>query len=215
MYADSNVLFFSYRSHLLDEIRVVFPNLLCREYPAVRERLAKDLPGPCPLLVRARHIEFSGGRSPDFRSAAAPDAVAHMSIRRVVDSGLPQVAQIVLVLFNLLIPARQIERNLRHVMNTGAPDVPNRDAGIRITLLNLEEAFGSAQVRCGCDAHVFHTNLVEKEQIVVGGVGGELPAELDSRRVLMDGGLARCPGGEQSRRSERTAQNYLSEFSAL
>src|SRR2546422_5410004 len=148
MDADPYALLFSYRSHPLDEIRVVFPNLLWREYPAVREWLVKELSDPRPLLVRARHIEFSCGRPPDFRSTAAPDAVAHVSIRRVVDSGLPPVSEIVLVLFNFLIPAREIQGDFRHVMNVGVPDVPNRDAGIRITLLNLEEAFGGAQIRC-------------------------------------------------------------------
>ena len=80
-------------------------------------------------------------------AAAAPDAVAHVRVGGVVDAGLAQVAKILLVLLDLLVAPGQVQRDLRHVVHAGVADVPHRDAGVGIALLDLQEAFGGAQVR--------------------------------------------------------------------
>ena len=121
-------------------------------------------------------------------AAAAPDAVAHVRVGGVVDAGLAQVAQVLLVLLDLLVAPGQIERHLRHVVDAGVADVPHRDAGIRVALLDLQEAFGGAQVGRGGHAHVFSADLLEKKQLVVGGLGRSLRAQLDARGTLMHGG---------------------------
>jgi hypothetical protein len=65
----------------------------------------------------------------------------------VVNPGLAQVAQVLLVLLDLLIAPGQVQRHLRHVVDAGVADVPHGDAGVGVALLDLLEAFGGAQIR--------------------------------------------------------------------
>src|SRR5262249_35389428 len=144
-----------------------------------------------------------------------PDTVAHVRIRRVVDSSLPQVPEVRLVLFDLSIPAMQIQGHFRHVMNSRVSDVPNRDAGVRITLSDLEKPFSRTEIGCRRNADVLHADLLEKKKVIVGGLCRELPAELDSRRVLTEVGERLGVRHGPSRGSERTAENPLTESSPL
>src|ERR1700691_5486979 len=113
---DADAVFFSDWRNLLDEVGVVLPDLFFRKHAAVGERLIELLISPNAHLIGAGHIKFSGGGAADGGSAAAPNAVAHVSIGGVVDAGLAQVANVLLVFLDLLIAAGQIEGDLRHVV---------------------------------------------------------------------------------------------------
>src|SRR4051794_9699705 len=99
MNPDANAHFLRYRRHLLDEMRVVLPDLFLREDPAMRQRLTPLLAIPDPDLVRAAQIEFACRRAPDLSTAAVPDAVAHMRVRGVVNPRRAKIAQVLLVFF--------------------------------------------------------------------------------------------------------------------
>src|ERR1700691_3957976 len=114
--SDADAVFFSDWRNLLDEVGVVLPDLFFRKHAAVGERLIELLISPNAHLIGAGHIKFSGGGAADGGSAAAPNAVAHVSIGGVVDAGLAQVANVLLVFLDLLIAAGQIEGDLRHVV---------------------------------------------------------------------------------------------------
>src|SRR5262249_711980 len=88
-------------------------------------------------------------------------------------------AQILLILLDLLIASRQVERDLRHVVDAGVPDVVDRNAGISIALLDLPEAVGRTEVGSGADTDVFGAELLQEQQVGVGGLGGGPGAELD------------------------------------
>ena len=64
----------------------------------------------------------------------------------------------------------QIERDLRHVVHAGVADVPDRDAGIRIALLDLQKAFRGAQVGSRTDADVLRAHLMPERELLVRGV---------------------------------------------
>src|SRR6202041_2181357 len=89
------------RRHLPDEIRVVRPDLFPGEFAAVGERLLENRAVPDALFIRTRHVELAALGAANRRPSAAPDSIAHMSIRGIVDSGLAQVAEILFVLFDL------------------------------------------------------------------------------------------------------------------
>ena len=82
--------------------------------------------------------------------------------------GLAEVAEVLLVLLDLLVAAGQVERDLRHVVDAGVADVPDRDAGVGVALLDLHEALGRAQFRRRADAHVLGAELLEEQQLLVG-----------------------------------------------
>ena len=129
-------------------------------------------------------IELARRRAANRGAAAAPDAVAHVGVGGVVDPGLAQVAEVLLVLLDLLVAAGQVQRDLRHVVHAGVADVPDRDAGVGVALLDLQEAFGGAQVGGGADADVLGADLLEEQELLVGGLGGRLRAQLDRRPPL-------------------------------
>src|SRR5262249_55200346 len=92
MDADSGTLLFGGRNHLLDEVGVVFPQLLLREAAAMRQRSFEYLVGPVSLrgLLTERARRCSATRSFPLR---APDTVAHVSVGRVVDARFAEVTQ--------------------------------------------------------------------------------------------------------------------------
>jgi hypothetical protein len=92
-----------------------------------------------------------------------------------------------LVFLNLLVAAGQVEGDLRHVMHAGVADVPYRDAGVRIALLDLQKAFRGPQVGCGTHADVLGANLLEERELIIGGFGRALRAEFDARCILVHG----------------------------
>ncbi len=160
------------RGDLLDEIGVVLPDLFLRVRAAVGERLLPGLAVPESLPVRARQVEFPGIRTPDRRVAAAPDPIAHMSVRRIVNPRLSQVAKVLLVLLDLRVPPGEVQRDFRHVVHGRVADVPHGDARVRIALLDPHEAFGGTQIARRPDAHVLGADLLEEEQLLVRRRGG-------------------------------------------
>jgi hypothetical protein len=106
----------------------------------------------------------------------------------VVNPRLAEIANVLLVFLDLLVAARQIERHFGHIVYAGVADVPYRNTGVGISLLDLQEALGRAQVGGRADADVVHADLLQVEQIVIGGFGSGLRAELDSRLHRMHGG---------------------------
>ncbi len=96
-----------------DEVGEVLPDFVGRKPPSVRKRLIKLLVAPRAHLVGAGHVELAPGRAANLGAAAAPDAVAHVRVGGVVDSRLAQVAQVLLVLFDLRRRGRAGSASLR------------------------------------------------------------------------------------------------------
>src|SRR5437667_9052457 len=100
MDSDPNAQFFRKRHDLLDEIRVVLPQLFLREPAAMSERAGKDFAAPMALWVFV-HVEGARQCAVARRLAlAAPDAIAHVRVSRVGIPGFGEVAQIALVLLD-------------------------------------------------------------------------------------------------------------------
>src|ERR1035438_2580283 len=77
--------------------------------------------------------------------------------------------------------------------------------------LMSQEALCRAHIRRRADAHIFGTDLFQKQQLLIGWSGARLGAQLDSGRIRMHSGpgfLRResCP--------ERATQHHLAEISA-
>src|SRR5580698_9169503 len=172
--SNADTVLFRYWCNLFDEVGVVLPNLILGKHAPVGKRLIELLISPNTHLVGTCHIKLSGGGAADGGSAATPDAVAHVGVGGVVDAGVAKVTNVLLVLLDLLVAAGQIERDLRHVVHAGVADVPDRDACIRIALLDLQEAFRGPQVWGGSHTDIFSTHLFEKKQIIVAGRGCRL-----------------------------------------
>jgi len=177
--ADPDSGLFRDGGHLLDEMGVVVPDLFFREDAAVRERLLPGLAAPEPLPVRARQVELPAVGSPGLRATAAPDPIAHVSVRRVADARLPEVAKILLVFLDLAVTPGEVQRDLGHVVDVAIADVPDGDPRVRKTFLDLHESFGGSHVARRPDADVFGADLVEEEQLLIRWCGRRLRAELD------------------------------------
>src|ERR1035438_8075258 len=102
------------------------------EIAPVRERLRPRLAVPHAAPVGARHIELARRGAANHGAPARPDAVAHVRIGRIVDPRLAQVADVLLILLDLLVAPRQVQRHFRHVVHAGVADVPYRDAGVTV-----------------------------------------------------------------------------------
>src|ERR1700677_2394703 len=137
MNPDADTVLFSNRRYLFNEVGIVLPNLFLGKHPSMRKWLIKLLVAPNAHLVGTRHVEFPGCGATDSRSTAAPYAVAHMGVGGVVNAGLAQVANVLFVFLDLLVAAGKIECDLRHIVHAYVADVPDRDPGIRIALLDL------------------------------------------------------------------------------
>ena len=97
----------------------------------------------------------------------------------------PRLRKVLFVILDLLIPAGEVERDLGHVVDAGVADVPHRDPGVRVALLDLHEAFGGAQVRRRADADIPGAELLEEQKLLVGGSRRGLHAQLDAWRDLL------------------------------
>src|SRR5947208_91324 len=111
----------------------------------MREGFSPGLTGPDALLFRACQIEFAGGSPSDLGTAAAPDPVPHVGISRVANTRLPEGTEILLVLLDLQVAPREVQRNLRHVMHVGVADVPDVDTRVGVALLDPYESFGATE----------------------------------------------------------------------
>src|ERR1022692_4651124 len=209
--ADAYTVLLRHRRHLFDEVGEVLPDLFIAELAPVRQRLRPRFPIPHSGLIGAGHVELPRRGAAYHGATARPDAVAHVRIGRIVDTGLAEVANILLVLLDLPVPPGQIERHFRHVVHAGVADVPYRNSSLGIPLLNGLETLGRAHIRRRSNAHIFGTDLFQKQQLLIGWSGARLGAQLDSGRIRMHSGpgfLRResCP--------ERATQHHLAEISA-
>src|SRR5512135_706513 len=85
----------------------------------------ESLAGP-NALVRLGEVECPGCRAASRGLArGAPDSIPHVGIGRVMNSDLPEVAQVGLVLLDLLVAPGKVQRDLFHVMHVAVADVPN------------------------------------------------------------------------------------------
>ena len=100
-----------------------------------------------------------------------------------MNTGLAKIADVLLVFFYLLIAPGQIQRDFGHIMNIRIPDIPHRNSGISIALLDLHESVGSSQIRSGPNADILCANLIEEEEVIVRRLCGPLPCELEARFV--------------------------------
>ena len=163
-------------------MRVVLPDFLRRELPAVRQRPAEHLAVPVPSRIGAVLIELPRRGAAHRRPAAGPYPVPHVGVGGVADPGLPQVAKVRLVFLNLLVATGQVQRDLGHVVHADVADVPDRDACVGITLLDLREPVGRAQVGRRADADVSRAKLLEKQQLLIRRSRRRLHAQLDPGR---------------------------------
>ena len=182
MNADLDLGLFRHGGHLFDEVRVILPDFFLGELAPMGERSGKDLAVPVTARLRAVLIELASRRPTDHGPAARPDAVPHVRIGGVADAGLPEIAQVLFVFLDFLIPSAEIERDLGHVVDARVPDVPHGDPGVRIALLDLHEAVGRAQVRRRTDAGILRADLFIEQELFVSWLGGALHAQLDPRR---------------------------------
>src|SRR5262249_54856182 len=140
-------------------------------------------------------------------TAASPDAVAHVSVSAVRNAGFAQVADVVQVLFDLLVAAREIEGDLRHVVKAAArprtaADVVDLEAAGFPFLPQRDEAFGGGVFRSGGEADPSDPQLLEIGHVVVGcrtGAGADLDTRRNGpecggrwRRGREQGGAAEC-----------------------
>ena len=168
MDSDTDAELFGHGRGLPDEVRVVLPQFFVREFAAVSERRLEHF--VVPVALRGFDMECAGAGAATGRfTLRAPDSVPHVRVGRVVP----------LILFDLLIAARKVERDLGHIVNVGVPDVRNLQAGGFHALFETGEGFVSAAP--GRDADVCDANLPGEYQILFGEVGRDLEGDLDSR----------------------------------
>ena len=104
-----------------------------------------------------------------------------------MDAGLAQVAKIVLVLLDLLVAPGKIQRHLRHIVQAAArsgaaADVIDLDAGrLRIARRICVKLSALAVSGVAPKAHVFHADLGQEQQVVIGRIGLVRSGDLDAR----------------------------------
>src|ERR1022692_1783021 len=94
--ADAYTVLLRHRRHLFDEVGEVLPDLFIAELAPVRQRLRPRFPIPHSGLIGAGHVELPRRGAAYHGATARPDAVAHVRIGRIVDTGLAEVANILL-----------------------------------------------------------------------------------------------------------------------
>src|SRR6202043_2829506 len=94
-----------------------------------------------PMPCRGGGVEQArrSATASEVAARGAPDAVPHVRIRRVMNPGPAQIAEEVLVVFDLLVAAGEVERDLLHVMDFGVADVPHFQAGRFHLILEPDE----------------------------------------------------------------------------
>ena len=171
MDSDTDAQLFGHGRRLPDEVRVVLPQFFLREFATVSQGRLEHL--VAPVALGRLQAEGAGGRAAarDF-PLRAPDPVPHVRIRRVQNPGSPEIAQVLLVLFDLPIAAGEVQRDLGHVVNVRVSDVRNLQPGGFDALLETGECFISAAP--GRNADILDANLPGEYQILLGEVGSVL-----------------------------------------
>src|SRR5439155_23441566 len=93
-----------------------------------------------------------------------------------------EIADVLLVLFNLLGSSGEVQSDLGHVVNAGVANIPYGDTSVRIALFDLHEAFSGTKVRRRSYTDVLGSDLLQKQELFVGWLSGRLRAELNARR---------------------------------
>lgn len=144
-----------------------------------------------------------------FSGFRTPDAVAHVRVGCVVDSGLCEIAQILFVFLNLLLTARKVQRHLRHVMHIRVADVCHLQPGCFDAMLeageHLKRSAGSG------DTDVLNTHLRSKREILIHKICGDLQGDLDPGRERIEG----SPGGSRAGGTRRAPQQNAREFPTI
>src|SRR5262249_10479469 len=148
------------------------------------------------LQVGARQIAIGSGiAARQCRSSATPDTISHMSIRAVRDAGLAEIADVIQILFDLLIAAGEVERDLRHIVEAAArtdtaADVINLESGRLPLVALLDEALGRRSLGRCRETYPGDPKLLEIRHVLRRG-GPGTGADLDSRRNRRQFGLRR------------------------
>ena len=146
------------------------------------KRAFEDLSHPVSLWILAQVERPCRRTASSGFAVAAPDAVAHVRVGRVKDAGPGQVAQIALVLLDLLVAARQVQRHFGHVVNIAVADVPHLQPGSFHPLLQADEVLRCCSLAPARDAHVLDAELLRELQVFVSGLAGNLQRHLNPRR---------------------------------
>ena len=125
----------------------------------------------------------------------------------------PRLRRYCFVLFDLAVPAGEVQRDLRHVMHGAVTDVPYRDAGVRVPLLDPQEALGCPQLRWRCNAHIKGPDLIEKQQLLVCRLSRKLGAQLDAGLLPVKGGRAPARRTQERPGPPRTGKGHHAELS--
>src|SRR4029077_2240572 len=172
MNADADARLLGHRDDLLDEVGVVLPDLFLAVDAPVGERTLEGLASPVAFRVGAGEVQ--GGAGVPARqdlATAAPDPVPHVSVSRVGNAGLPQVADVVEVLLDLFVASRQVERDLFHVVKAAArahaaADVIDLETARFPLLANLDEPCGGSGFRSSAKAPPGDPELFEVEEVL-------------------------------------------------
>ncbi len=192
---DANAQLFGHGHDLLDEVRVVLPDLFLRELAAVRKRRFEHLARPVAL---GRLHPEGARRRPATRGLArrAPDAVAHVRVGGVVNARGGQVPEVILVLLDFLVSAGKIQRHFRHVVDVTVADVPDLEARGFDAFLEVAEGLQSRPCAARRDVDVLDAELLGPREIFLGRVCAQLKGDLDSGRKLRK----RLASGESGKR---------------
>src|SRR5579864_3379122 len=212
MHTDEDALFFGYRDNLLNKVFVVIPDFLFRVDAAVRERTFEIFAGP--VACRGVEVEGTGARAAARGfGGGTPDAVAHVSVRRVMQAGAAEVTQKILVMFDLLVAARKIERDFLHVVHVAVSDVPHEQTGGFDFVFEPDEILISGGLAMRGDIDVVRAELIDELQIFARWVLRHLHRDLDSRGPGMR--EARSSLRFRGHGSERGAEKSFAEFTAF
>ena len=172
------------------------------------ERTFKDLAVPVTLgggLVEGACRSVAAGGL----ALGAPDAVAHVRVRGVGQAGLAEVAQEGLVLFDLPVAARQVQRHFLHVVNVAVADVPDLQPSGLDFLLQVDEVFEGGVVAAGGNVDPVDPDLPGELEVFGRSVGRDLERDLDAGSEVGER-LAGC-GGRGCQRGAGRAERSLIE----
>jgi len=165
---------------------------------------------PESLKGRSYYHPTQEGREKQLAALRAPDAVPHVGVGGIGQSRPGQIAKILLVLFDLPVPAGKVERDLRHIVDAGVSDVGDLESRCLDPLADSgEDVVGSPFRR---DADVVHAQLSGEGQVFVGELRGQLEGDLDARRLA---GGRRSRTADEGQRGQRSPQGKAGEVAAV
>ena len=171
----------------------------------MRERTRESLVEPVPLRIRL--VERTRRcTAPRRLRSRTPDPIAHVRVCRVIDAGAAEIAQILLVLFNLCVAPWKVERDFRHIVDAGVADVCDFQSSRLDALLEGREDFVRAAGRR--NRHIADADLFGESQIFIGEIIRDLKRDFDPGSERIESSRSR----KQWR--SRSSSEQLSEVSA-